>query len=116
MADLLLMLAVVLLTTSQVLQKLGADRRLRDARGVRGWIRGLMSWEIMLAAVCIAAGAVTWLAVLYRMEVSRAFPFLSLSFVLVALLSRFWLGEHVSVARWGGVVLIVLGVAFVAAT
>jgi drug/metabolite transporter (DMT)-like permease len=50
------------------------------------------------------------------MEVSRAFPFLSLSFVLVAFLSRFWLGERVSAARWGGVALIVIGVAFVAAT
>lgn len=116
MDDLLLLLAVALLTASQVFQKLGADRRLRDARDVRGWVTGLMSWELAAAAACIVAGAITWLAVLYRMDVSRAFPFLSLSFVAVALLSRLWLHEHVSAARWAGVILIVIGVSLVAST
>lgn len=116
MDDLLLLLAVMLLTASQVLQKLGADRRLRDARNVRGWLKGLFSPEIVLAAILIVAGTALWLSVLYRMDVSRAFPFLSLSFVLIVLLSRLWLREHVPPARWIGVVLIVFGVSFVAST
>lgn len=116
MDDLLLLLAVVLLTASQVLQKLGADRRLRDAPGIRAWLRGLASWELALAATFIVAGAVAWLTVLYRMDVSRAFPFLSLSFVMVVLVSRVWLRERVPAARWAGVLLIVVGVSFVAST
>jgi undecaprenyl phosphate-alpha-L-ara4N flippase subunit ArnE len=116
MDNVLLALAVVLLTASQVLQKLGAVRRLHGARGARGWLAGLFSSELLLAACLIVAGTAAWLAVLYRMDVSRAFPFLSLNFVAVVLLSRFYLREHVPPARWAGVVLIVIGVSMVAAT
>lgn len=116
MDDLLLLLAVVLLAASQALQKLGADRRLRGARGIRAWLKGLASWELVLAAAFIVAGALAWLTVLYRMDVSRAFPLLSLSFVLVVLVSRLWLRETVPLSRWAGVVLIVIGVSFVAST
>jgi len=116
MDDFLLLLAVVLLTASQVLQKLGADRRLSGAHDVRAWLKALASWELVLAAALIVAGALAWLSVLYRMDVSRAFPFLSLSFVLVVLVSRIWLHESVPVSRWAGVLLIVVGVSFVAST
>jgi drug/metabolite transporter (DMT)-like permease len=34
--------------------------------------------------------------------------------VIVALLSRFWLHEAISIERWAGIVLITLGVSFVA--
>ena len=34
--------------------------------------------------------------------------------VIVALLSKFWLHEHISNARWAGIALITLGVGFVA--
>jgi len=116
MDNLLLVVAVLLLTASQVLQKIGADRRLRHASDSRAWLRGLVSRELILAAVLIVAGTVVWLGVLYRMDVSRAFPVLSLSFVVVVLLSRFWLHEHVPPARWAGVILIVIGVSLVAST
>jgi len=44
------------------------------------------------------------------MEVSQAYPYLGLGYVLVLLASRFWLREHVSHGRWFGVVLIVIGI------
>jgi drug/metabolite transporter (DMT)-like permease len=34
--------------------------------------------------------------------------------VIVALLSRFWLYEPISIARWAGILLITVGVGFVA--
>ena len=62
------------------------------------------------------AGTALWLTVLYRMDVSRAFPFLSLGTVGVVAASRLWLGEPVSARRWLGVALIALGIALVAST
>ena len=50
------------------------------------------------------------------MDVGRAFPFLSLSSVIVVAMSRFVLREAVPAHRWAGVGLIVLGVALVAGT
>ncbi len=41
-------------------------------------------------------------------------PASSLTYVVVAFLSYFWLHEHISVARWTGILLIVCGVGFVA--
>jgi drug/metabolite transporter (DMT)-like permease len=114
MTDLMLLVAVGLLSFSQVLQKLGAMRRLQSATGAGQWIAALFSPELVAAAVSIILGTLIWLYVLYDMEVSRAFPFLSLGSVVVVLVSRFVLGESVSAYRWAGVVLVTIGVALVA--
>lgn len=116
MTDLLLLAAVALLSAGQVLQKIGATRRLAGARGPAGWFRALLSPELLGAIVCLAAGTAVWLAVLYRMDVSRAFPMLSVSSIVVVLASRFYLGEPVSARRWVGVLAIAAGIGLVAAT
>jgi drug/metabolite transporter (DMT)-like permease len=116
MNDALLLLAVLLLAGSQILQKLGAARRLQGTHTPREWLRALLSPELIGAVVTIVAGTALWLTVLYRMDVSRAFPFLSLGTVAVVAASRIWLGEHVSARRWAGVALIAVGIALVAST
>jgi len=113
--DATLIAAVLLLTASQVLQKLGAQR-LAAARGASARLRALFSRELIGAVVCIVAGALLWLIVLYRMDVGRAFPFLSLSSVLVVASSRLFLGEHVPLHRWVGVALICAGLALIGQT
>jgi undecaprenyl phosphate-alpha-L-ara4N flippase subunit ArnE len=116
MNDALLLIAVVLLGTSQVLQKVGSARRLAGRRKPHEWLLALLSPELLGAIVALLAGTVLWLTVLYRMDVSRAFPFLSLGTVGVVAASRLWLGEHVSWRRWLGVGLIAVGIALVAST
>ena len=116
MNNALLLLAVLLLAGSQILQKIGAARRLKGTHTPREWLRALLSPELAGAVLTIAAGTALWLSVLYRMDVSRAFPFLSLGTVAVVAASRVWLGEHVSVRRWAGVALIAAGIALVAST
>lgn len=114
MNNAILLLAVGLLSASQVFQKLAAQRRLRNATTARQWAAALLSPEILAACVSIVAGTGLWLYVLYMMDVSRAFPFLSLGSVVVVAVSRFFLHERVSTHRWVGVVLIAIGVALVA--
>jgi drug/metabolite transporter (DMT)-like permease len=116
MDDALVLLAVLLLSSSQLLQKIGADRRLRGATTARDWLAALGSRELLLAALLIGAGTAAWLCVLYRMDVSRAFPFLSLGTILVVAMSRIVLKESVSRWRWAGVALISIGIAMVART
>jgi drug/metabolite transporter (DMT)-like permease len=114
--DLLLLSAVFLLSLGQVLQKIGAMRRLASKGRPAEWAAALLSPELLAAGACMLAGTVLWLFVLSRMDVSRAFPFLSLSSALVVAASRLILGERVPVHRWAGVALIALGVALVART
>ncbi|MDD2485285.1 MAG: EamA family transporter [bacterium] len=55
-----------------------------------------------------------WLLVLSRVELSFAYPLISLSYVAVLLISWLVFKEHVSMVRWAGVCIICLGVALIA--
>lgn len=116
MDNVVLIVAVSLLSIAQVMQKVGATRRLRGARHPLHWLAALFSPELLIAGFALVSGTALWLWVLYRMDVSRAFPFLSLGSVAVVAVSRFVLKEPVSAVRWVGVVLISVGVALVAQT
>ncbi len=110
MSGLLIAITLILITAGQLLQKLAADKA-SSALPQRGLLVGLIRQpEAWWAVICLGTGMCFWLAVLYRMEVSQAYPFLGLGYVLVLLASRFWLGEHVSRGRWFGVVLIMAGI------
>ena len=58
--------------------------------------------------------AVLYTGALQFVEVSTALPVTSVGFVMVAVLSRRFLGEPVSRERWIGIALIVAGVALLA--
>lgn len=69
---------------------------------------------VLLGLVLYAAGAVAWIAVLARIDLSLAYPFLALNFVLITLSSRFILGETVPFTRWMGILVICAGILLVA--
>ena len=59
-------------------------------------------------------GAMIWLSVLARIDVSIAYPFVSISFIIAAALAVLVLGEPISRPMIMGTSLIVLGVAILA--
>jgi drug/metabolite transporter (DMT)-like permease len=68
----------------------------------------------------IAAGIVlligffgSYLTALSWADLTYVLPASSLGYVIMAMLARLWLHEHVSATRWAGVVLITAGVGFV---
>lgn len=107
-----ILIAVVVLLTSlgQVLQKLGADRGIKNSSSSADLFRALFQWEIILAVICLASAVAIWLVVLYMMDVSKAFPFISLGFIVVMLTARYYLRETIPWTRWLGVVFIVAGI------
>jgi drug/metabolite transporter (DMT)-like permease len=60
--------------------------------------------------------AIVWLAVLSRASLSFAYPFASLTYVLILLADRFVLNETVPALRWAGVFCIMVGIVLVAQT
>lgn len=54
--------------------------------------------------------AFLWLWILQRVDLSYAYPMLSLSYVFVVLFSKIFLKEHSSWIRWFGIVIICFGV------
>jgi drug/metabolite transporter (DMT)-like permease len=59
-------------------------------------------------------GALVWLLVLSRVDVSVAYPFVSLGFLLTAGLAALLLGESISAERLLGIFLVTVGVYVVA--
>ncbi len=60
------------------------------------------------------ASAATWILTLARVDLSFAFPMLSLNFVLTAAYARFAFGEYLSNLRIAGIALVVVGVVVIA--
>jgi uncharacterized membrane protein len=56
----------------------------------------------------------SYLTALSWADLTFVLPATAFGNVIVALLSRFWLHEAISLERWAGIVLITLGVGFVA--
>ena len=74
-------------------------------------LRVLSSVEIFLALQAVYFGL--WLAVLSWEDLSVALPLQALSYLVVAFLAQWFLGEQVSGIRWAGICLICAGVALV---
>jgi drug/metabolite transporter (DMT)-like permease len=77
---------------------------------------GRMSVEphFLGGAACYGISLIVWIIGLSRVPVSIAYPMLSLGYVINAIAAHYLLGESVSMARWGGIGFIVLGVWLVA--
>jgi drug/metabolite transporter (DMT)-like permease len=79
------------------------DTLLRAAREPRLWA-GLTLFGI---------SAVFWLVVLSKVPLSFAYPFVGLSYIVIVLVARVVLHEHVPPLRWLGVAIVATGIAIV---
>lgn len=57
--------------------------------------------------------SLTWMAALKEFDLSKAYPFMSLSFVCVLFLSHFFFRETISIQKVIGTVLILIGIIIV---
>lgn len=109
----LVLLSVGMAVTGQLLLKVGAHT---PVHGLDDLLRNLLRPATVAALILSAGAALLWITVLSRSPLSYAYPLLGLGYAVVVLLSALMLGEQVSLQRWLGVVLIVLGFVVVAAS
>lgn len=76
-------------------------------------VKALTNWRLILGTAMQAVYFGLWLAVLSWEDLSVALPMQALSYIVVAFLAQWFLGETVSTMRWGGICLICVGVALV---
>ena len=69
---------------------------------------------VALGLALYAFGAVVWLAVLSRVDVSVAYPFVGLGFLLTTAWAALFLGENVNLVRLIGTGMIAAGICLVA--
>lgn len=116
-----ILLSVALAAGAQIVLKLGMER-VTEASGVFSptSVSSLKSAAVTplvwAGLVLFALSALVWLAVLSRASLSFAYPFASLTYVIILFYGRFIADEPVSAMRWGGVVLIIGGILLVSQT
>ena len=113
----LALVSVCLGSIGQVLLKVGVGRiggvRFDQGSLFKTLLRIAMEPAIIGGVVLFATSMVMWLGVISTMELSSAHPVLGLSYVLIALLSRVFLGEAITPNRLAGIALILAGVTLV---
>lgn len=113
----LILLSVSSSVAGQTALKLGVSRP--DAAAASSHLLSLVAYIlttplIWLGLFLYGVGALAWIAVLAQLDLSLAYPFLALNFVLVALVSRLGLREEIPPARWIGILVICVGILLVA--
>jgi drug/metabolite transporter (DMT)-like permease len=106
-----LLLNVLLLVTGQIFFKLGLDRL--GGFHLSQWWQVLLSPWIVVGLFLYVLATGVWFAVLSRVNLSVAYPLQSLSYVFGVLAAWLIFHEPVSLTRWAGVGVILIGVALI---
>jgi drug/metabolite transporter (DMT)-like permease len=116
----LILLSVTLAAVAQLTLKYGMDQVAEHSGVLRleaSSLRDVVTTPAVWAGLFLfALSAFVWLAVLSRTSLSLAYPFASLTYVLILLADRFLLDQEVPALRWAGVAFIVVGIVLVAQT
>ena len=109
---------VLLNTFAQLLLKAGANSIGRFefalSHALEIGLKFIVNPYILGGMACYAVSLVVWLMALSRVEVSVAYPMLSVGFALNAVLAWWLLGEPVTMQRVAGIAIIIVGVTIVA--
>lgn len=68
---------------------------------------------LWLGLFLFGISALFWLVVLSRVRLSVAYPVVGISYIVIVLLAKFRLHEHVPPLRWVGVTVIAFGIAII---
>lgn len=110
---------VLMTTAGQIALKTGVSAPaltglLASGETMAFFMRALLTPVVIGGLVLYGAGAVLWLLVLARADLSYAYPLISLGFVVSAFYAHFGMNESLDASRMIGIALIVAGVIFVA--
>jgi drug/metabolite transporter (DMT)-like permease len=103
---LLLLLTVCGISCGQILFKIGAQG-LSEPEKI--W-RIFFSMPILAGIFIYGVSTLLWVYLLSGVELSKAYPFFAMSFILVPMLSWLWFGEPLDKFYFAGMLCILVGV------
>jgi drug/metabolite transporter (DMT)-like permease len=118
----MILLSVALAAVAQLALKTGmnevTERLAPDPFSVNGAsLKALVAETFVWAGLLLfGVSALVWLVVLSRASLSFAYPFASLTYVMILLFDLFVLDEEVPPLRWGGVAFIGIGIFLISRT
>ncbi len=105
-------ISILLAAAEQIFLKLASDGTSPlQAIFFAGHMASVWMW---LGIACLIGGLIFWLSVLRSIPLLIAFNLAAVTHVLVPLASWAFLGEQISLLRWGGILLVTAGVLVVA--
>jgi drug/metabolite transporter (DMT)-like permease len=114
----LTLLSVTIAALAQITLKIGVSTQaIREALAsspVDFFVALALNPQVIAGFALYGLGAMSWVVVLTRVDVSQAYPFVGLSILLAFALGHFLLGEPLSIIRIAGMLLVVSGIVLVA--
>ena len=112
---LLILLSITIAVGGQVLLKIGLNRigeiSINSASALGNFFVAVIKSPLVVTGLfCYVISAAIWLVVLSAVDLSFAYPFIGLTYVLILLVSKFVLKEDVNPVRWVGALIITAGV------
>lgn len=74
--------------------------------------KGLGNFYLWIGMLCYGVSILSWMAVLSKVDVSVAYPFLSLGFIISAIVAYYAFGESLGLYKILGIALICVGLIF----
>lgn len=116
----MLIVNVILGSVGQVMMKIGATRMgsVHESHGIVGgllntFINIFTNLHVLGGLSLYALSAVIWIRILRQVNLSLAYPMMSLSYVAVVILSALLLNEKVSAITIIGLIFITIGVSLI---
>ena len=111
MKYLIALLSVLLGATGQYFFKIGVDQiRSQNVNLIIGCMKNLSIWG---GLVFYGLSVLVWFYVLSQMELSRAYPLVSMGYIITLLIGYFLLHEPITLYKTIGIACIMLGVFFI---
>ena len=76
-------------------------------------LKNAHSFLLWLGIVVQVLNFFVWIIILYKIDLSIAMPVGSTSYIFIPIVAMAFLGEHIGILRWAGILLIILGIHFV---
>ena len=94
----------------------GVQSALAEGASLNLLLAVITSWQVVAGIALYAGSMVVWLGVLSRIDVTQAYPFVGLGFLITLAFGYFYLGESINGMRLLGTVLVASGVVLVASS
>ena len=116
----LILIGVLLNAVAQLLLKAGITHighfEFRWSSVVPFGFQAATTPAIITGLACYGISVLVWMAVLSRVEVSVAYPMVSIGYIIVGVAGWYFFGESLSTLRVAGIFVIFLGVYMVSST
>ena len=100
----LIILCTFLTSVAQILYKFGANKLVVSLYGI------ITNYQIITGLILYITAGIIMITALRGGDLSVLYPIIATSYIWVALLSMFFLGELMNVYKWIGVFIVIAGV------